>query len=70
MSPDDFKRWRDAMGFTMAEAAEALGISRGSIENYERGTRREDDRPVAIPKNVALACAALFHRLKPWPEGA
>lgn len=66
MTPEDFKLWRRMMALSQTEAAEALGLSKGSIENYERGTRREDDRPVEIPKTVALACAALYHRLRPW----
>ena len=35
-----------------------IGISPGSVELYERGARREDNRPVVIPKPVELACAA------------
>jgi len=47
------------------EAAEALGISMSSVQLYERGSRREDGRPVEIPKTVALACSAVSHRLPP-----
>jgi transcriptional regulator with XRE-family HTH domain len=68
MTPDEFKSWREQMGLSQIAAAEALGLSKGSVENYERGTRREDSRPVEIPRTVALACSALFHRLKAWPE--
>lgn len=66
MKPDDFKAWRTVMGISQAGAAEALGLSKSTIENYERGTRREDDRPVTIPLSVALACSAIYHRLDPW----
>lgn len=52
MTPDEFKAWRQAAGFSQTEAAEALGISRGSVENYERGSRREDARPVEIPGSI------------------
>jgi transcriptional regulator with XRE-family HTH domain len=68
MTPEDFKAWRKAMGWTQTEAAIELGISRGSVELYERGSRREDGRPVEIPRTVALACAALTHGLEPWPN--
>lgn len=66
MTPDSFKEWRTTMGFTQARAAEALGMSKPTIGNYERGARREDGRPVIIPKHVALACRALFHKFEPW----
>ncbi len=46
------------MGYSQREAGEALGLSVGSVQNYEAGERREG-RPVIIPKTVELACAAL-----------
>lgn len=70
MTPDDFKAWRKAMGLSQRAAAEALGMSRPAIENYERGHRIGDNRKVEIPRTVALACAALFHRLEPWGGAA
>ena len=69
MTPDDFKAWRAAMGFNQIEAAKALGLSKSSIELYEKGRRRDDGRPVEIPLTVALSCTALFHRLEPWKAG-
>ena len=69
MTPNDFKAWREAMGFTQAKAADALGISKPTVENYERGSRREDGRTVVIPLVVALACSALFHRIRPYGGG-
>lgn len=66
MKPEDFKVWRKSHGWTQTEAAEALGISRGSVELYERGARREDNRPVEIPRTVALACSALSAGLDEW----
>lgn len=66
MTPDDFKAWRMTVGLSQQAAADALGISKGSVELYEAGKRRDDGRPVAIPKTVALACAALYHKLQPW----
>jgi transcriptional regulator with XRE-family HTH domain len=59
MTSEDFKRWRERTGLSQQEAADALGISKGSVVNYESGARREDDRPVTIPRTVELACAAL-----------
>ena len=56
MTPDQIKHWRKELGWTQAEAAANLGISRVMYSLYERGRRFEDDRPVEIPKAVALAC--------------
>ncbi|MET4636133.1 helix-turn-helix domain-containing protein [Kaistia defluvii] len=68
MTPEQFKSWRDEMGMTQSQAADALGVARGTILNYESGSRRDDGRPVAIPKTVALACAALRAGLAPIGE--
>jgi len=65
MTPEQFKAWRDQEGFTQDEAADVLGISKGSVRNYELGSRREDGRAVTIPKTVALACAAVSAGLQP-----
>ncbi|WP_082552630.1 helix-turn-helix transcriptional regulator [Methylobacterium sp. Leaf456] len=59
MPPDDFKAWRLALGYSQAEAAAALGLSRATIQLYERGQRHEDARPVEIPPAVILACDTL-----------
>ena len=60
MTPEQFKAWRKHRGETQAEAAKALGISKGSVELYESGQRRQADaRSVVIPLTVELACAAL-----------
>lgn len=66
MTPDDFKAWRNRMDFTQQQAADALGLSRDTIANYERGSRREDNRLVEIPRVVALACAAVIAGAKPY----
>jgi transcriptional regulator with XRE-family HTH domain len=58
MTPAQFKKWREHMGLSQREAADLLGLSIGSVQNYEAGERREG-RPVAIPKTVELSCAAL-----------
>lgn len=60
MTPDQFKAWRKRVGFRSQQAvAEALGISKGSVENYEAGRRRDTGEPVAIPEAVIFACAAI-----------
>jgi transcriptional regulator with XRE-family HTH domain len=69
MTPQEFKDWRKGIGLTQQEAADALGISKGSIILYEAGKRRGDDRPVTIPKVVELACCEVSRRLSA-PEPA
>lgn len=59
MTREQFKAWRKHLRLSQAKAGVALGLSTGTIENYEKGSRRGDGRPVTIPKSVALACAAL-----------
>jgi transcriptional regulator with XRE-family HTH domain len=66
MNSHEFKVWRMAMNFTQDAAADALGISKPTVVNYESGKRREDNRIVEIPSWVGLACAALYHRLDAW----
>lgn len=65
MTPEEFKRWRKALGFSQERAAAALGMSRSMVVNYEAGKRREDGRLVEIPRVVALACAAVAAGLEP-----
>lgn len=66
MTSDDFKTWRNTMQLTQAQAAEALGLTRETIVNYEAGKRRDNGKPVEIPLAVAYACAAIYHELEPW----
>lgn len=68
MTPDAFRTWRASLGHSQIAAARALGLSPSSIELYERGSRKDDGRPVIIPRTVALACAALSAGLKPVGE--
>jgi len=68
MNKENFKAWRKKMGFTQQQAADALGLYRLTIINYERGTRAENNLDVKIPKSIALACSALAAGLEPWDE--
>lgn len=68
MTNEGFKAWRKTMMLSQATAAEWLGVSKPTVENYERGTRRDTGDPVVIPRHIALACAALYSRLEPWED--
>ncbi|WP_420961086.1 helix-turn-helix domain-containing protein [Brucella sp. IR073] len=61
MTPEDFKAWRERMGFNRVQAAEALGVSRNMPQRYEDGHAE-------IPLYIALACAALVRGIAPWPK--
>jgi hypothetical protein len=53
MSPDEFKHWRALMGFSRQLAADALGLSVGSIDLYEQGSE-ERQRPLCLdPEDAA-----------------
>ena len=68
MTSDEFKAWRRSHSFTLAHAGQALGLPTTTVLSYELGSRQDDDRPVVIPRTVALACAAISHGLKPIGE--
>ena len=53
-----YAQWRARMGFSKQRAALVLGISRHTGIDYESGK-------YAIPRYVALACAAIEAKLKP-----
>lgn len=52
----EFKAWRCRLGLSQQEAADALGLSKGTIENYEAGRRRGSGQTVDIPKHIEAAC--------------
>ncbi len=49
MNADDLKTWRASLGLTQKAAAEALGISRRTLEGWEAG------RPISYPTVLKLA---------------
>ena len=61
MDAADFLRWRKTLRYTQGEAAEALGVSRATIQNWQGGVTR-------VPTMVALACEVLTRRWKQRPE--
>ena len=66
MNGDDLRSWREVLGLTQAMAADALGLSKSGITQYEIGSTGE--RVHVIPKYVALACSAVRFGLKPYQK--
>lgn len=65
-----FRRWRTEVGFTQAEAADALGLSKSQVENLDAGVDRTRGRP-SIPSLAVrhlMRAIAEGKQLKPWPE--
>lgn len=56
MTAQEFKLWRDRLGWTQRRAADALGLSLSTVKNYELGRRRGEEEPSAVPRVVELAC--------------
>jgi transcriptional regulator with XRE-family HTH domain len=57
----DLKKWRKKHGFNQFEAAEKLGINRGSFQNWEQEVR-------PISKAVELACQEITRLSQHRPD--
>lgn len=66
MTPQSLRAWRARMRWSKVTAADELGLSTAGYFAYETGkpvSGKTEPRP--IPKTVALACAAITHRIPP-----
>ena len=70
MSPADLAAWELHMGYSQRQAAEALGVTLPTYQQWRRGARFKDDAPVEIGRRTALACAALAAGLPGWTASA
>ena len=61
MDSGDYDRLRLALGMTRKAFAGALGLDIRTARRYEGGK-------VPIPRYVALACSAVWHRLGPYGD--
>ena len=68
MTPADFRSWQARMGLTVRAAADLLGVAPSTVQAYRTGISRSTGQPVAVPRVVALACAALAAGLGPLPK--
>lgn len=61
MSAAEFKRWLSAMNYTGRAAAKALGVSVGSVVNYQRE---------GAPPSIRAMCRSLYpnqmEAIYPW----
>lgn len=62
------RAWRERIGLTRNELSEKLGISEGSLLNYEHGKRVDKPEAVKIPLLMDWALAAIHAKLKPFSE--
>lgn len=59
MTNEQLKAWRTDMGLTQQAAADALGVTLATFQQWERGTSFATGKPVKIDRRTALACAAI-----------
>lgn len=72
MTPHDLRLWRLDMGLEQKDAAAALLMKLSTYQKYEREMRNVGGgkKPTVVPDVVALACAAVKAKLKPYmPPG-
>src|SRR6266567_9132301 len=61
MDMAEFLKWRKSLGYTQEEAGKKLGVSRATIQNWEKGVTR-------IPRAAELACLQVARRWKQRSE--
>lgn len=66
INSEQFRTWRKRLGLTQRTSAEKLGISVSSVQGYERGKRRDREKPIIIPLITAWAMTAIADGLSPW----
>lgn len=62
LNPQVLTSWRERMGFSQRDAAEAIGCSRGAWAGWESGKQSP------IPRYIGLALAALALGMTPYGE--
>lgn len=71
MTTEQLKEWQDHMELSSQDAADALDLHLNTFLNYRRGYRsmaQGEERPVPIPKTVALACGAVVLNLHDYND--
>jgi len=65
MTNEELRAWRTAIGITQQAAADALGVTLATFQQWERGTSFATGKPVKIDRRTSLACAAIRAGLEP-----
>ena len=71
MTPADIRTWRECMGYTQQQAAQALGVSLRTVKSWEAGfaappafqaaqTGFDSRRPLHKPGKALRFCRVLF----------
>lgn len=70
MSKTSFARWRRQVRLTQQEAADALGVSRSQIANWESGKDRASGRSIApgLAIRSLMTAIAMGQVPQAWPE--
>lgn len=65
-----FRQWRDRMGWTQEQAAEALGVTKSQVANWDAGVDRGSKRPSKPGLAVRSLMSVLIRgeSVQPWPE--
>lgn len=65
-----FRKWRQETGLTLDEAANALGISRSRVVDYDQGAVRGRGTDATPPYAVRVLMRLIANEKvpKPWPE--
>lgn len=65
MTNDQLHTWRTDMRLTQQAAADALGVTLATYQQWERGASFATGKPVSPDRRTALACAALRAGIEP-----
>lgn len=65
-----FARWRRQVAITQEQAAEALGVSRSQVVNWEIGRDRATGKAVVpgLAVRSLMTAIAMGQAPQPWPE--
>lgn len=64
MTHEELLQWRNQMGFTQRQAAEALGMTQPNYCDLEHGKNPRTGNARPINRRTELACAALAAGIK------
>jgi len=65
-----FRRWREQLGLTQDQAAEALEVSKSQVANWDAGKSRSRGVKAvpSTPIRAYMTALAMGYPLTPWPK--